>query len=60
VIQKSNVHTNENLSVPQTPEAEDFRQSHWTPDKFAEDGQIKAGEVDDQQTEFLKHTKFVK
>ncbi len=31
----------------------------WTPNKFAESGQVRAGEVDDAHTEFLKGTTFV-
>lgn len=49
----------ENLKVPQSSEAKRFRKNHWTPDKFVQDGQIKAGEVDEAHKEFLKNTEWV-
>lgn len=49
----------ENLRVPDNEAAREFRKSHWTIDKAAEDGQIIAGEVDQSQVEFLKNTEMV-
>ncbi|MBK9272840.1 MAG: hypothetical protein IPM48_14740 [Saprospiraceae bacterium] len=40
--------------VPNNPQAKAFRKTHWTPDKFVQDGQISAGDVDKDQEEFLK------
>lgn len=31
----------------------------WTPDKFTESGQVRAGEVDEAHSQFLKGTTFV-
>jgi len=50
----------EDLRVPDNPQAKEFRRSHWTPDKFVQDGQVRAGEVDEEHEEFLKNTEFVK
>ena len=43
----------------QTEEPE-VKKGLWSIDKYDYDGQIQAGEVDKQQEEFLKTTKFVK
>lgn len=45
--------------VPQNPKAEAFRKSHWTIDKHVQDGQISAGEVDQDHEEFLKNTEMI-
>ncbi len=51
--------TTENLRVPNNPAAKEFRKGHWTIDKAAEDGQIKAGKVDEEHKKFLEETEFV-
>lgn len=35
------------------------QQGGWTVDKAIKDGQLVAGEVDEAQTEFLKHTEMI-
>jgi hypothetical protein len=59
VEKKENQAPSEDLRVPMNEKAKSFRKSHWTPDKFVQDGQIRAGEVDEEQKEFLKNTEFV-
>jgi len=49
----------ENLKIHQNEQAKEFRKNHWTIDKAAEDGQIRAGEVDNEQAEFLKNTEMI-
>ena len=49
----------ENLQEPQNDTAKAFRSVHWTPDKFVQDGQIAAGEIDEAQQQFLKNTEFI-
>ena len=46
-------------SVPQNPEAKAFRDEHWTIDKIGKDGQVYAGEVDENHTEFLRNTEMI-
>lgn len=62
----------ENNVVPNNPQAEEFRKSHWTVDKFVDqareaqeqgrslDGIIKPGEVDEAHVRFLETTTFAK
>lgn len=50
----------DNLSVPNNPQAAEFRKSHWTVDAGINSGQERAGEVDTEQAEFLKKTEFIK
>lgn len=50
----------ENLRVPDNSQAKAFRKDHWTPDKFVQDGQVRAGDVDEEHEEFLKNTEWVK
>ena len=45
--------------VPDTPEAREFRKNHWTIDAGINSGQVKPGEVDPAQVEFLKNTEFI-
>lgn len=60
VAPKSNSSPQENLRVPDNEEAKEFRKSHWTIDKFVDDNQVAAGEVDASHVEFLKNTEMVK
>ena len=39
-------------------EVPEIKKNLWSIDKFDEDGQVKAGEVDRQQEEFLKTTQW--
>jgi hypothetical protein len=59
VQKKENPVPPENLRVPQSEKAKEFRKGHWTPDKFVDDGQVRSGDVDEEQKEFLKNTEFV-
>lgn len=52
------VRESENHAIPQNEEAKEFRRTHWTPDKFAQDGQVMAGEPDDAYREALKNTEW--
>jgi hypothetical protein len=52
-----------NSQVPQKSSREEVpevKKHLWSIDKGINDGQIKAGEVDKEQEEFLRNTKFVK
>ena len=51
--------SSESKAIPQSEEAKEFRKGHWEIDKFAEDGQLEPGIVDEQHKEFLKTTEFV-
>lgn len=55
-----NDHPTENNKVPNNPEAEEFRKSHWTIDAGINSGQIRAGEVDQEHIKFLETTTFAK
>jgi hypothetical protein len=59
IEQKEHQAPSENLNVPNNEKAKEFRRTHWTPDKFVEDGQVRADEVNEEQKEFLKNTEFV-
>ena len=59
IVRRSNVTTDEVNKVPETDEAREFRENHWTPDKFAQDGQVMAGEPDESYREHLKNTEWV-
>jgi hypothetical protein len=59
VVTKVNQTPSEDLRVPQNEKAKEFRRTHWTPDKFVEDGQVRAEPMDAEQEEFLKNTEIV-
>ena len=41
-------------------EEPEIKKGLWSIDKFEHDGQLKAGDVDRDQEEFLKHTEWTK
>lgn len=50
-----------NQTQQNTPQEEpEVKKGLWTIDSITRDGQVKAGEVDRSQEEFLKTTEFVK
>jgi hypothetical protein len=52
---------NQNEQVKQlTPEQQAVKDNLWDIMSFDRDGQVKAGEVDRSQEEFLKHTEWTK
>ena len=52
---------NNNQQSDSTPQEEpEIKKNLWSIDKFEHDGQMKAGDVDRDQEEFLKHTEWTK
>ena len=49
----------EDVRIPNNPQAKEFRDSHWTIDKAINQGQVKAGEVDEEQRKFLETQKII-
>lgn len=57
---RSNQNQSQQDSDTPTQEVPEIKKRLWSITKGIDDGQVRAGEVDRQQEEFLKTTEFIK